>query len=79
MYFIDYSEDSVLPCVGDSFLVAQYAILMSKKGMFVEVFETREEMLETVAEYASYARHSVNGEETFTDEEMHEKIRKLEK
>lgn len=78
-YFIDYSEDSVLPCVGNSVLVEQYAILMSDKLTDIEVFETREEMLEAVADIASYARDGVSGEQIFTDEELLKKIGKFSK
>lgn len=71
-YFIDYSEDTVLPSAGKASLVEEYAILMD-----IKIFETREEMLEAVADIASYARHGVNEEQIFTDEELTNKIGKF--
>lgn len=73
-YFIDYSEDAVLPCVGNSVLVEQYAKLMD-----IKIFETRKEMLKSVVELAEYARDGVNGEQIFTDEELLKKIGKFSK
>ena len=73
-YFIDSSEDAVLPCVGNSVLVEQYAKLMD-----IKIFETREEMLESVAEMAEYARFGVIEEQIFTDEELLKKIGKFSK
>lgn len=73
-YFIDSSEDTVLPSSGKASLVEEYAKLMD-----VKIFETREEMLEEVAELASYAKDGVSGEQIFTDEELLKKIGKFSK
>ncbi len=73
-YFIDYSEDEVLPSSGDSTLVEKYETLS-----MIMVYDSKEAMYVEMAEFAHQARHGVRTFKEFTDEEMREKIRKLEK
>ncbi len=78
-YFIDYSEDEFLPSAGDSALVKKYETLSDAVSMWIIVCDSKESMYKTASEFISQARHRTQNFKEFTNEEMYEKIRKLEK
>jgi len=78
-FFIDHSEDEVLPCAGNSSLVDQYEALADAASKWIVICDSKEEMYETASEFSAMARNGTRSFKEFTDKELLEKIRKLEK
>lgn len=67
LYFIDHSEDAVLPCVGDKDLVNRYNNVLG-------IYETKEELYIAVSEFAEYARGGVKSLKEYTRDELIKKV-----
>jgi hypothetical protein len=73
-YFIEYSNDEVIPASGSDKLVEEYAKLMNENDKYVPVFETKDDLMDEALEYAGYARHGARGFEKYSDKEMRDLI-----
>ena len=79
IYFIDYNEDQVCPCAGNSELVKRYSASMARtERELIGIYDTKGEMMEEALEYVDQARHGARKFESFSDEQMMEKIRDAE-
>jgi len=72
-FFIDYSEDEVLPSGGDSTLVEKYETIQ-----MIMVFDSKEAMYIAMSEFSHQARNGVRDFKEFTYEEMIEKIQLID-
>lgn len=78
-YFIDYSEDQILPSCGEVSLVQEYFDKRVENDTPIECFNTKEDMLSEISYLASFARHGVAELKTFTNKELLKKIEKIGK
>lgn len=78
-YFIDYSEDKILPSRGEVSLVQCYFDRMIENDTPIECFTTNEDMLSEISYLASFAKNGIADLKTFTNKELLEKIEKVGK
>lgn len=77
LYYIDYSEDEVVPCGGREDLVLTYKNVMERNGTPIMVYTKKDGMMEDALEFASQARHGAIPYEYLEDDEMKEKIEEV--
>ncbi len=73
VFFLDYSEDEVIPLSCDRDLFDEYQNIRTELKEPCDVFDSKEELLETALEYAGYGpRDGTRSFEALSREEMRE-------
>lgn len=74
IYFIDYSENEVLPRSGDKDLAEDYEKLMKEQNTEISIYDTKDDMMCDALEWASQAKDGCSGFEELDRDEMQELI-----